>query len=1172
LRLKHIKLAGFKSFAEPIQIPVPGNLVGVVGPNGCGKSNVIDAVRWVLGESQAKHLRGETLQDVIFGGTSERKPQGRASVELVFENNEGRAPGQWAEFAEISVRRVLARDGVSTYSINNTTVRRRDVQDLFMGTGLGPRAYAIIEQGMISRIVESKPEEIRVFLEEAAGISKYKDRRRETELRLNDARANLSRTRDLEGEKDRQTEKLVEQARVAEQYRELDRELNRSRNLLLLARKKEAEAARARAGRDLDQAQVALEAEIARLRELELRLEEARQGRYALSDRVTQCQVAQHDARSQVTQLEAQLKNLREERQRLEERVNQLQALLEKNRQQRQTLEEAREGLQREQTRAAELVQVGQLRIEQEREALPGWEARVEQQRQDLDALRGRRAASQNAVNLAQSQQASAERLLQQVAERKTRLTSEQSALVLPDPGQMDRAGAQHREIEVAETVALATQGSLKDRLTHCETSTTTLRREVEAAQHETSACQARLEALQALQAKLGNNEKTRAQIERLGLGNLPRLWQGLEVENGWEDAVEAVLGLRLNAFEVAAGSAAAWESDGFPQGVTLFSAGTGSNIRPAALNIPGTEPLAQRITLRNSDCAGAIADALAGVYTINRNADALKATIPLGVTLVSREGHLYTAHTVSFFSPRDEYHGALARTREIEQHQEDLVSLAARLEDRRRQLAEAEAGLAACRAAQNEINSRIGALQSQRHALEVVRTRWQAEQERVEQRSAQIALELEQLATQEAEEHATIERCRAALTRGQAELAQLVEEVTRNEAALEEAATQRNARRMALSQAEKAHHDALHLEQGARLKIEAGQQALTALTEQETQTVPELELAREKLQGSSEETLQPQLQAALDQLTEAERIFTESKVAQENHDATLREMESQRTVLEQSLEPLRSRIGDCRVKQETSQNLLAQLDLDLEAAAADLADLEEGLQKGIRVSSLNGRITELLSQIEALGPVNHAALHELETTRQELEYLRAQIQDVEQAVATMEEAIAKIDHETRDKLKQTFDLVNSNFSELFTTLFGGGQARIQLTGEEILDAGVQIMAHPPGKKNSSIHLLSGGEKALTAVALVFSMFRLNPAPFCMLDEVDAPLDDSNTERFVNLVKKMSEQTQFLYITHNKIAMEMANQLIGITMAESGVSRMVAVDVDEAVRLTQDAA
>lgn len=1172
MRLKHIKLAGFKSFAEPIQIPVPGNLVGVVGPNGCGKSNVIDAVRWVLGESQAKHLRGETLQDVIFGGTSERKPQGRASVELVFENNEGRAPGQWAEFAEISVRRVLARDGVSTYSINNTNVRRRDVQDLFMGTGLGPRAYAIIEQGMISRIVESKPEEIRIFLEEAAGISKYKDRRRETELRLNDARTNLSRTRDLEGEKDRQTEKLVEQAKVAEQYRELDRELSRSRNLLLLARKKEAEAAKARAGRELDQAQLALEAEIARLRELERHLEEARQARYSLADRVTQCQLAQHEARNQVAQLENQLKTLREERQRLEERVRQLEGLLERNQQQKQALEESQETLQREQIRAAELVSVSEERIQQEREALPSWESKVEEQRNELDAMRSRRAASQNAVNLAQSEQSSAERLLQQLNDRKKRLTEEHAGLTLPASSQLDRAEAEQRELEVAESVAHAHQQSLKQRLDLCETASKELRRELESAQQTASASQARLDALKALQEKLGTNEKTRAQIERFGLGNLPRLWQGLEVASGWEDAVEAVLGLRLNAFEVSANTALNWEGQGFPQGVSLYHGAGPSAPVAQALNIPGTTALIQQIGLRNAACSGAIADALAGVYAVERNADALKAEIPHGVTLVSREGHLYTSHTVTFFSPRDEYHGALARSREIEQGEHEVQQQRSVLESCREKLATAEAALVQCRTAQGEASNQISALQSQRHALEVARTRWQAEMDRVGQRRTQISTELEQIAQQETSEALVIERSRAALATGQTELKQLVDAVVQGETTLAEAARMRDARRMALSQSEKAHHDALHLEQGARLKIEAGQQTLVALEEQLAQTLPELDLARGKLGELNEQSLQEQLQVALGQQTEADRVLSESRVAQENHDATLREMESQRTGLEQSLEPLRNRIGDGRVKQETAQNLLSQLELDLEAAAADLAELEEGLQKGIRVGSLNGRISELLAQIEALGPVNHAALHELETTRQELDYLRAQIQDIEQAVATMEEAIAKIDHETRDKLKQTFELVNSNFSELFTTLFGGGQARIQLTGEEILDAGVQIMAHPPGKKNSSIHLLSGGEKALTAVALVFSMFRLNPAPFCMLDEVDAPLDDSNTERFVKLVKKMSDQTQFLYITHNKIAMEMASQLIGITMAESGVSRMVAVDVEEAVRMTLDAA
>ncbi len=1175
MHLKHIKLAGFKSFAEPTQIPVPGNLVGVVGPNGCGKSNVIDAVRWVLGESQARHLRGETLQDVIFGGTTDRKPQGRASVELVFDNADGRASGQWSQYAEIAVRRVLARDGVSNYYINNVHVRRRDVQDMFMGTGLGPRAYAIIEQGMISRIVESRPEEIRVFLEEAAGISRYKERRRETELRLEDSRSHLRRTEDILGELTQQIEKLEGQAEVAGQWRALQDELSRAQNLLLFSRKRDAEVARNRALRDIEKTQVELDAAIAGLRNVERQVEEQRTGHYAAGDALNAAQGLLYQANTEVTQVENQLQALRLERHRQEEEMARLLKDIDEDQRRLESDQESLKRLQGELDRALELVKVGSVRVQQEQEALPAAEAESQARHQALEQARRNETQIQNRISTARSEGTASQRLLEQLHERRQRLAAEEAQWVVPDQVQLEQIARTLREREVRGAILDALRDAMGVRVARCECAFDEARDQAEALRRERARIAAKQGALESMQSRLGVQERVQELIKQHGLSDMPVFWQGIQVASGWELAVEATLGARLNAFRSEGySSVKRWAADETPAGVALFL--PGSKASPArAPDLPNLSsrprPLRELITVRAAPCEAALDDWLQGVFVVEDFHAALEDArhLPPGIMLVSREGHLIERHSVLFFAPQGEFHGALSRAREIEALQDALDQLNNQSKALEAQWQSTESALAACRAEQAATEEEARESEAARHALEVERTRLQGLMERHQQRARQVAEEKIELERQEASEQDRLLSSQQQRTAAEQDLLALTSQLATLDRAWQEAERAREVRRSAVQSAERAFQEAGFLEKSARERMAHLEDSQRGASARLAQREPRLQTLKQELAEDREAPLNALLEVALDRRTNSEKNLSEARAVLDALAATLRDLEEQRLVAQQRQDPLRTRLNELGLKEQEARLNLERANESLEANKANEAELAQMLEKGVRSTTLQADIAGLTQRIEALGAVNLAALAELETARERKAWLDAQVADLMAAVETLENAMRKIDRETREQLKETFERVNSSFGVLFPTLFGGGHARIELTGEEILDAGVLIIAQPPGKKTTSIQLLSGGEKALTALALVFSMFQLNPAPFCLLDEVDAPLDDANTERFVRLVQKMSEQTQFLFITHNKIAMEMAHQLVGITMAESGVSRMVAVDIEEAIRLTE---
>ena len=1172
MRLSHIKLAGFKSFVDPTHIPVPGRLVGVVGPNGCGKSNVIDAVRWVLGESSARHLRGETMQDVIFNGSGERKPANRASVELVFDNALGKAGGAWAKYAEISVKRVLERDGESAYFVNNLHVRRRDVADIFLGTGLGGRAYAIIEQGMISRIVEARPEELRTFLEEAAGISKYRERRKETEQRLEDTRENLARVDDILQELTKQLTHLEEQAEVAARYRSLESNLKTTQQLLWLLRKQEAANHRGRALRDLEQVGLDLEAETARLRELESRVEVLRVDHYGASDTVHSAQGGLYEANAEAARLEQALQHLRDSRRRVDQQVLALSREQEDTTQQLQALR-----AQLEEQRAALEAAAGQLdacREQEHREAqlLPAAEQAFAATRTDVERLGEDLARHRQEEQIELTRRGHAAKVLGQLAQRTERLQQEREALEDVDRDELERLTAALRELDSqyrrkrdAVTTAEALLPDLEQ--AHRESSDT-----ADAAGRELSALDARKTALELLQKQVSRSGEMHAWLDEHQLDGLGRLWQGIRIEPGWEDALEAVLRERLNGIALEdLRRANGWLQQPPPGKVSFFQKQGSVPSRPA----PGARtPLADSIVCTDPGVAAVLADWLQGVYVATDPADgfARSGELAAGEVLVCPQGHVFTRNSVNFHAADSEIHGILSRQREIEELERRRQGLEVTVAATRSRTVETQAALEQGRAELQTLRLDAEAAQQQRHDLELDQVRLSQQAERLTHRRAQIEGELAEIAAEDQRENGVQERARHHLE----ELALRLEEL---EGQLEAARTAHAEAGRALDQCREGAQSAARRLQEAVFnhraigqRIDDAEGGIQGLIDKIGRVEAALREQRAELTSLDEAPLQAQLGEALATRVEREQALSRAREALEESERVLKEAEQQRMASEQKLGPLRERSGELRLKEQEARIAEENFAAQLAEAHADEGQLAGRLEKGMRPGALQSEINRLTEEIGALGAVNLAALEELAAARERKSYLESQSRDLHEAVETLENAIRRIDRETRERLQTTFDQVNRNLAQLFPTLFGGGEARLTMTGEEILDAGISIVARPPGKRNTSIHLLSGGEKALTALALVFSLFQLNPAPFCLLDEVDAPLDDSNTERFCNLVQQMAQNTQFLFISHNKITMELAQQLVGITMPEQGVSKVVAVDIEEALKIREEAA
>jgi chromosome segregation protein len=1164
MRLARIKLAGFKSFVDPTTVTFPSNLTGVVGPNGCGKSNIIDAVRWVMGEISAKHLRGDSMTDVIFNGSRSRKPVGSGSVELVFDNADGKLAGAYAAYAEVSLKRVVSRDGNSTYFINGSKCRRKDITHLFLGTGLGSRSYAIIEQGMISRLIEARAEDMRSFVEEAAGISRYKDRRRETENRISHTRENLERLNDLREEVDKQIRHLQRQAGIARRYQE---SMERKRQLqaeLLALRIRDLDGDIASRHALAGQRETETQSAIAELRGAEAAVERARARHMECSDALAAVQGRYYQAGADATRTEQSLQHARELRHRQRADLDRVKAEHAESSQVAGRDQEQLAQLTDDLARAEPELAAAQAREADSRAALAGCEDAMTAWQRRWEAFSRDAAEATRSAEVERARIEQIESGVQRLRAQRDRLDQERVQLAGSISGAKPEQFAQAeqdarergREAQAALDAALSTLQTLRDAERDAASALDAAKSELESARGEFLT----VEAVQ--KAALGKGGTATVQwLASRKLDGNPRLAQQLEVDEGWERAVETTLGSYLEAVCVDRVDAVADALDSLDTGQLTVAEVRG----PAA---PVAEPRSLAARVRGPAVVGGL---LNGVIAVETLAEALseRKSLRAGQSVIARNGIWLGSDWVRVARSEAGHAGVIAREQELKSLRGKVTARESRVAELERELAGVRARLAGMDSSRDKLHERVNQLHldlvNVRGAHEAIRSKAQQVAERV----ARLVEELAQVDAHLARDQEDAAGCR---TRLEAALAGHGETQERGS----QLERERNSLKDALDAARGRHAQEAAAAQQVAIRVESRRSALATLrtsldraTEQTRQLLERrAELERQLVDGEAPfAALERQLQEYLEQRLAVERELGDARRAVEEADAQVRELDLVRQKAEASAEAARAALAEISLGMQETRVRRESLLEQFAVTQFDLDQVTGALPEEATVLAWDQLLVEISERIERLGAVNLASIDELKEQSERKEYLDRQFADLSDALNTLEQAIRKIDRETRARFQDTFDRINNGLKEKFPRLFGGGAAYLELVGDDLLSAGVAVMARPPGKRNSSIHQLSGGEKALTAVALVFSIFELNPAPFCLLDEVDAPLDEHNVSRFCDIVRDMSQRVQFVFITHNKNTMELASHLIGVTMGEPGVSPLVAVDVDEAVRM-----
>ncbi len=1165
MRLKSIKLAGFKSFVDPTTVSFPSNLGCVVGPNGCGKSNIIDAVRWVMGESSAKNLRGENMTDVIFNGSVNRQPVGQASIELVFDNSDGSVGGEYARFAEISIRRKVTREAISEYYLNGTKCRRRDITDIFLGTGLGPRSYAIIEQGMISRLIEAKPEELRVFIEEAAGISKYKERRRETESRMRRTLENLERLTDLREELERQLQHLQRQAQAAERYTELKKEERLLKAQLQALQWKTLDTQVKGYEQSIRDLEVKLESVIAEQRAIDADIEKYRDVHTDTMDKFNEVQGRFYSVGAEIARAEQSIQHQQERSRQLKDDLQQTERNYQASREHLVSDTDKQQRWTAEVEEIQPELELAQSSEEETATALQAAEEAMQEWQHQWDDFNQQALEPRQKAEVQQSRIQHLEQALQRIQQRIEKLEEEKSGL---------SAGPVEDEIELLNEQLAEADLQLEERQqkleqqgeaiqTHRDDSVA-ISSKLDESRNRLQSMRGRHASLEALQqAALGQQQGAISDwLKSSGLENKSRLAESLKVATGWETAVETVLGEHLQAVCVEGIDAVAELVANLEKGSITLVDSSPSMDSTGSL----TETLVSKI--ESGDEAKAL---LAGIYTAADlpAALALRSQLAAHESVVTPEGLWLGRNWLRVAKDSDEQAGVIQRQQELETLTAEIAVTAEAVERLEAELASGRESLRELEAAREQLQREV---QSHNSKYSELRSELSAKQVQVEQ----ISVRRDRINGEISESREQFKLEQESLGEARMILSEAIETIERDSGQREALLARRDEARRVLDQArQRARHDKDSAHQLA-MRYQSLRAQLDSMAEniERTRTqVEQLEERRSSLLENIEGVDEPvaEMKLALEQHLE-QRLLVEEEMAEARRkvdevEHALRESEGKRSGVEARTQSVRSELERSRVevqgiqvRRRTLEEQLIETQFDLETVLANLPETAEEKAWHENLESVGRRIARL-------GPINLAAIDEYKSQSERKTYLDAQNDDLEEALRTLENAIHKIDKETRQRFKDTFDQVNSSLQELFPKVFGGGTAYLEMTGDDLLDTGIAIMARPPGKRNSTIHLLSGGEKALTAIALVFSIFRLNPAPFCMLDEVDAPLDDANVGRYARLVKEMSQSVQFIYITHNKIAMEMAEQLLGVTMHEPGVSRLVTVDVDEAAEL-----
>jgi chromosome segregation protein len=1169
MRLTKIKLAGFKSFVDPTQVSFPSNLTGVVGPNGCGKSNVIDAVRWVMGELSAKHLRGDNMADVVFNGSTARKPVGTASVELVFDNSDGKLGGPYASYNEVSLKRQVSRDGSSGYFINSARCRRKDITNLFLGTGLGSRSYAIIEQGMISRVIEAKSDDMRAFIEEAAGISRYKERRKETESRVAETRENLERLQDLRDEIDKQIRHLQRQAATARRYQGFKEQERRLTAELLALKLRDLDGGAEVHDSAMRERELAMQAALADQRNAEAAIEKQRSFHTEQSDRVSAVQGRYYEIGAEISRLEQTIQHTRELRERQRTDLAQAHSTLGDlashiERDERQLME-----LRAEVERLAPELEGTQLAEGACAEALDAAERQLQDWQQRWEQFNRALGSADQTTQVERARIEQLENQLRRHTAQSDRLALERDALAAQDSSeqlallaeQESIARAAGDELSKALSVALEQVQSLRAEQLSAEKRLETARAERERARAE----QTSLEALQ--RAALTHDAGSATEwLAGAGLTKRPRVAETLDVQSGWERAVETALGDYLEAVCVDGLDPLAGALESLSKGRVALVETAGNESAAGGEGTEAAESLAAKVK-----GPPAVIGQLTHVFTAENLADALRArgSLASGHSIITRAGEWLGRDWLRISRGPDHHAGVIER-----EHR--LKGLRATVAIAEQRVPEVESHLAATREslaqAESERDHAQSGIQSshRRHAellsqLEATRARAQEatlRRERLEDEAAEVAQEKGTAAD-------ALARASAELDRGLLMLSEL--DSRRHELEGErderrEAVTTARARAQA---AQVAARDLLIRIESRRSTESSMAVGVNRMVEQRAQAEKRRDELEAELASGDGPILQleSRLNDSLARRLEVESDLASARRALEDADIELRTLDEKRLVAERLVNEAREAMDTARLAAQETRVRREAIAEQFTETHFELAEVQQNLTADATVPNWEHSLTQVRADLEKLGQVNLAAIDELKEQTERKEYLDRQFADLTSALDTLDQAMRRIDTETRSRFEETFERINSGLKEKFPRLFGGGHAYLELVGDDILAAGVAVMARPPGKKNSTIHLLSGGEKALTAVALVFSIFDLNPAPFCLLDEVDAPLDEHNVGRFCDIVREMSARVQFIFITHNKTTMELASQLVGVTMNEPGVSRLVAVDVDEALRL-----
>ena len=1165
MRLSKIKLAGFKSFVDPTTITFPSNLIGVVGPNGCGKSNVIDAVRWVMGESSASRLRGDSITDVIFSGSSARKLVGTASVELLFDNTETTLEGQYAKYAEISIRREVSRDGISNYYLNGTRCRRKDITGIFLGTGLGPRSYSIIEQGMITRIIDAKPEEMRAFLEEAAGISKYKERRRETSNRIKRTKENIDRLKDVQDEVAKQIRHLDRQAKTAERYGRHKEDERRTTAELLALRTKDLDDKAQSANSVLSERTTKLEAVIADQRKIEAGIEDARLQQTERADEFNEIQGRYYKVGSKIARLEQSIEHAHELRERQEkdlqqavigakEIVDHIDKDQDEIAQLELTLNELLPGLEQ----ARQQSSASSESLEKADSALADWQQQWESWTQRFnDAHQECNVESMRAEQI--------ESRLQSLSDRAKKLNEAKSG------ANQDELKARYEELTGHELRKRQARDEfdrhltdISDKIRKLREQDTKLTKMVDERRALLLVAQGEYASLDALQkAAMGEgDEGVQKWLGSAGLADNTRVAQTLNVATGWERAVETVLGDYLQAVCVDDIQPITEIIGNLKSGnVTVLQGSVGTPIDS------DENSLAAKV----SNAPASIQDILWMVRIADSLNDALSMRDLLGDggSVITADGIWFGKSWIRVSRDQDTKAGVLSREHDMRRLKNDIREMQARFDSSRKLLNDGRGRLVQLEERREAVQNDAAVLLSEYAEVKVSLDSARYQMDQANARQAAIDAESTDLDNEKISADEQLRESKACYTQASDSLAGLEAEKTSLEARrdqlraeLERVRSQSNEDRQAVQNITIQFESRRSSKESAAQSLERMQSQLTQFRSREESIREQLAMSQAPM-GDNKLRLEEQLAASV----KVEKDLGSARTLVENVEEKLRELDQLRMQADQVVESSRTELSaaemalqEVRVRREGFSDQLGQTNYELDT-------LVQELDESATIESWDEKLEKIRRRIERLGPINLAAIDEFKEQSERKAYLDAQLEDLSEALDTLESAIRKIDKETRTRFSETFNNVNAGFQRLFPKLFGGGHAYLDLTGDDLLSAGVTVMARPPGKRNSTIHLLSGGEKALTAVALVFAIFELNPAPFCLLDEVDASLDDANVARFCEIVKSMSEKVQFVFITHNKVTMEMARQLIGVTMQEPGVSRLVSVDLDAAVKM-----